>query len=446
MCLNMLKGERIMRKNVFFDKGVAFTIVGLLICSGLLLLPIQTQATKNNSEYDLMIITPADFSNDLQPLLTHKEQHGIFTKIITLDDIYNGIYFDTQGRDDAEKIKYFIKNALDTWNIKYVLLMGDTDKISMRKSYATGTLWSFDFILTDLYYADIYDQNKNFSSWDTNNNSIFGEFIWDVGQNKTEYIDDVDLYPDVGVGRLPVSNNKQVKTVVKKIVQYETQTYNQQWFHRLILMGGDTFPHIGGCEGEIVTGYIASHMPDFEPVKLWMTLKTFKPRTINKEISKGAGFVSFSGHGQWWGLATKRENKSYFGSYYFTPYIFCLKNNMKLPIMFFDCCLTADLDFKLLNMKIPCFAWAMVKKSSGGAIATIGFTESPYGGLVGDPLGGGSCRMNANFFDAYESGIIISDMLMKAQHAYLDDLWRDCLTLEQCTLIGDPSLKIGGYS
>jgi len=233
--------------------------------------------------------------------------------------------------------------------------------------------------------------------------------------------------------------------VVSKIIQYESQPADPQWFHRLILMGGDTFPDIGACEGEIVTAYIAAHMPDFEPVKLWMTLHTFNPKTINKEISKGAGFVSYSGHGHWWGIATKRENKSHFGTYYFTPYILGLKNNGKLPVMFFDCCLTADLDFTLLNIKVPCFAWAIVKKPSGGAIATIGFTESPYAGLVGDPLGGGSSRMNANFFDAYEPGILLSDMLTKAQHAYLNNLWKDCLTLEQCTLIGDPSLKLGGY-
>jgi hypothetical protein len=434
-----------MWKNFFFKKGVTFFIIGVLICSGLVLIPTQTQATINNNGYNFIIITPADFSNELQPLLEHKEQHKIVTKIVTLDDIYNSIYFPVEGRDDAEKIKYFIKNAYDTWDIKYVLLIGDTDKIPMRKSYATGTLWSFKFVLTDLYYADIYDHDKNFSSWDSNSNGIFGEFTWDVEHDKTTYIDEVDLYIDVGVGRLPVSNNRDVKTVVNKIIQYETQSFNKQWFHRLILMGGDTFPHIGGCEGEIVTEYIASHMPDFEPIRLWMSLKTFNPRTINKEISKGAGFVSYSGHGNWWGIATNRENKSYGGTYYFTPYIFGLKNNEKLPVMFFDCCLTADLDFTLLNLKIPCFAWSMVKKQSGGAIATIGFTESPYGGLVGDPLGGGSCRMNANFFDAYEPGIILSDMFMNAQHAYLDDLWKDCLTLEQCTLIGDPSLKIGGY-
>jgi hypothetical protein len=435
-----------MRNIIFFEQGFALIVVGFLIYSGLALIPTQTQAIIHNSGYSLIIVTPMDFSTELQPLVAHKEQHAITTKIVTLDDIYNSVYFPAQGRDDAEKIKYFIKDAFDVWSIKYVLLMGDTDKIPMRKSYATGTLWSFDFILTDLYYADIYDQNNTFCSWDSNNNSIFGEFTWDVAQTQTEYIDDVDLSIDVGLGRLPISNTEEVKAMVNKIIQYESQPADQQWFHRLILMGGDTFPNIGGCEGEIVTDYIADHMPDFQPIKLWMTLGTFKPKLINREISKGAGFVSYSGHGNWWGIATNRENKSHFSAYYFTPYIFGLKNNEKLPVMFFDCCLTADLDFTLMNIKIPCFAWSMVKKPSGGAIATIGFTESPYGGLVGDPLGGGSCRMNANFFDAYEPGISLSDMFMNAQHAYLDELWKDCLTLEQCTLIGDPSLKIGGYS
>jgi hypothetical protein len=261
-----------------------------------------------------------------------------------------------------------------------------------------------------------------------------------------DYIDEVDLYMDVGVGRLPARNSKEVKEVVSKIIQYESQSPTQEWFKRLILMGGDTFPHIGGSEGEIVTEHVASLMAGFKPIRLWMSLRTFKPLKINREISKGAGFVSYSGHGNWWGLATNRLNKSYFGSYYFTPYIIGMRNKEKLPIMFFDCCLTADLDFTMLNMKIPCFAWSIVKKPSGGAIAAIGFTESPYAGLVGDPIGGGSSRMNVNFFEAYEPGMILSDMLKEAQHAYLDDLWKDCLTLEQCTLIGDPSLRIGGYT
>jgi hypothetical protein len=50
-----------MRKVVLFEKGFTFIIVGLLICSGLVLIPTQTQATINNNGYDFIIITPADF-------------------------------------------------------------------------------------------------------------------------------------------------------------------------------------------------------------------------------------------------------------------------------------------------------------------------------------------------------------------------------------------------
>ncbi|HHH78344.1 MAG TPA: hypothetical protein ENL18_03925, partial [Thermoplasmatales archaeon] len=75
-----------------------------------------------NDVYDLVIIAPSEFSDALQPLVTHKENHGVKTVLVTLDDIYNGNYFAVQGRDDAEKVKYFIKDALENWGIKYVML------------------------------------------------------------------------------------------------------------------------------------------------------------------------------------------------------------------------------------------------------------------------------------------------------------------------------------
>src|SRR5512136_957021 len=122
-----------MRKVVSFEKSFSCIIVGLLICSGLGLIPIQTQAAIYNSGYDFIIITPVDFSNELQPLVTHKEQHGITTKIVTLDDIYDSVYFPAQGRDDAEKIKYFIKNVYDSWNISYALFVGGRALIPIRR-------------------------------------------------------------------------------------------------------------------------------------------------------------------------------------------------------------------------------------------------------------------------------------------------------------------------
>jgi hypothetical protein len=70
---------------------------------------------QEGEDYNFLIITPGDFSDELQPLVGHKKQYGIVTKIVTLDDVYESVYFPVNGRDDAEKIKYFIKSAKENW-------------------------------------------------------------------------------------------------------------------------------------------------------------------------------------------------------------------------------------------------------------------------------------------------------------------------------------------
>jgi len=74
--------------------------------------------------YDLLIIAPDDWMADLQPLKEHKESHGVKTIIVGLNEIYSGKYFTSQGRDEPEKIKYFIKDAVENWGVKYVMLVG----------------------------------------------------------------------------------------------------------------------------------------------------------------------------------------------------------------------------------------------------------------------------------------------------------------------------------
>ena len=44
--------------------------------------------------------------------------------------------------------------------------------------------------LSDLYYADVYDSEGEFSSWDTNQNSFYGEY------DHNGETDMMDLYPD----------------------------------------------------------------------------------------------------------------------------------------------------------------------------------------------------------------------------------------------------------
>ena len=204
-------------------------------------------------------------------------------------------------------------------------------------------------------------------------------------------------------------------------------------------------------------------MSGFVPTKLWTSDGTFTPRKINKAINKGAGFVDYSGHGFEYRFGTHPPNEEKWITYY-APFLLGLRNGYKLPIIFFDACLTAKLDFNVSNLlnyypniaklvyfladlfhlnmskQLTCFAWRCVKKANGGAIATIGATRTAYGGL---DMGCG--YLSLRFYEAYSSSETVSQMLTKAQIEYINNLWKDYFTLEEFILLGDPSLKIGGY-
>jgi hypothetical protein len=396
---------------------------------------------------DLVIISPDEFTSELQQLVDHKNNVGVATSLMTTEDIYS-IY---PGRDEAEQIKYYIKDAIETQGVAYVLLIGSVYRLPMRESYVS--LWHFeDNVITDLYYADIYDDQGQFCSWDSNGNDKFGE----QGQDK------VDLYPDVHIGRLACENNEEVMVVVDKILHYETETYGQPWFHDMIFIGGDTFPRWGGNEGEELNEIIMGIMSDFSPSSIiWTSKKNFNRRTISGAINEGAGFLDYSGHGFEHGMGTYPPDGRYLRTY-LTPHLKDLVNGYELPIIFFDACLTAKLDFILkdvlsykqywifylfalllhvdTSMKLPVYAWCFVRQENGGAIATIGATRTAYGGVES-----GAGKMSIEFFQAYASCPLLGQMMTQAQNAYITDVPDDAFTVEEFMLIGDPSLKVGGY-
>jgi len=412
------------------------------------------ELTYQDPVYDLAIITPRKFVSKLNRLVIHKNSYDIETKIFTLE---GDIYGQYQGRDDAEQIKYFIKHAIEEWGISYVLLVGDIQKIPIRTTYPSFYYYyGMEDVLSDLYYADIYDYANNFCSWDSNGNNKFGEL----------YYDEVDLHPDVHLGRLPCSYRFEAAVMVNKIINYEKKTYGKDWFNNLLLIGGDTHPdgYSWGNEGEITNDIVAGFMPEFNPIRLWASLGNLNVNEINKEINKGVGFIDYSGHGFETGLGTHPPmDESWL--FYHTHNIYGLLNKNKLPIVFFDACLTAKLDFDIAGLTetlspelqeflnkipinhsklFPTFAWYFVKKIMGGAIASIGATRVAYG-YVDEYFWFGSGGLLIYFYRAYDEGIHLGQMLTIAQNDYIAGIYPDPFTLEEFILIGDPTLKVGGY-
>jgi len=404
--------------------------------------PIQSLV--NNEEFSLVIITPSVFTGTLQPLVDHKNEHDISTNLVTLDDIYSGNYFPVKGGDDAEKIKYFIRDTIEQWGTDYILLVGSVHKLPIRKTL----IGDDNDLLSDLYYADIYSSDGGFCSWDSNGNGLYGEYRHN-GETDT-----VDLYPDVYIGRLACDNDMIVRIVVDKIINYEEKTYGEDWFNNIILCGGDTFPGHGVYEGEVTNDEVAKTVPELTPIKLRTSEGTYSPSSINKAITNGAGFLEYSGHGYEFGFGTSPPNDDNRTQYY-TPSIIGMLNDYKLPIIFFDACLTARLDFTLAdllglnifgsNTLFPCFAWCLVLKPGGGAIATVGATREAYTMVDETGVHGGAGYLSVHFFKAYNKGRPLGEMLVQSKNDYLNNLWLDPFTLEEFVLLGDPTLKVGGY-
>ncbi len=441
----------------------------------------EQQSTLVSDEYELLIIAPGKFADALQPLVTHKLDKGMTTKLVTRDELCDGVYFTAEGRDCAEEMKYFIKNAFDQWHTKYVLLVGGRSGGITQEKWWVPVRYSQlndggeGSYLTDLYFADLYDNNGSFSSWDSNENGVFAE--WTTTQK-----DILDMYPEVYVGRLPCTNVAQVKTMVKKIVTYETSTYDAEWFKTFVGVAGDTYPAVNDpyYEGELATNASFQQLENlgFEASMLWTSNGRFTdPDSVLEEISKGCGFVHFSGHGNpmvWSNHPPRNE------SWVDGPNAFQMKklsNGDKQPIVIVGGCHNAQFNTSLYNMIkgvledglayfqstkpfgefwyyqwIPrCWAWAMASHSRGGSIAIIANTGLGYGEPGEQTLTQRGRHMEWLFFKAYHDGKVnlgethSTDLIYYMnEHPPMADM-TDCKIVQQWALLGDPSLLIGGY-
>jgi len=442
------------------------------------------------SEYDLVIIAPSSFSSALQQLVDHKNSYDMKTLLKSTEEIYN----EYTGVDKPEQIKYFIKDAIENWNATYILFVGGMNgqqfwswHVPIRYSHTFdgyvlfGKKVDAEFI-SDLYFADIYKYDETlgfiFDDWDSNENNIFGEWT----QTKKDIL---DLFPDVYVGRLPCRSLSEVQQMVNRIINYETSTYDQNWFKKIVVIGGDTFKEYEGFEGQIETEHALSFMDGYEQIKIWVEGGDYNISDSNiiDVLSQGEGFAILNGHGNTivWGTSGTDKNDNYYGTNIRREHINQLNNNEKLPILIVGGCHNCEFDVSLLKIFSPKdflwekitsegWGWIFTTAKNGGSIATIGGTgfEYGYGGedengnQIPDCIEGLGGWLDIHFFQVYNHhnkdvlgethGQTITDYLNQFPINW-DALWMensptilDCKTVEGWVLLGDPSLKIGGYS
>ena len=428
--------------------------------------------------FDLLIIAPNDFGPALQPLQQHKNATGINTQIVSLEYIYQNY----QG-DEPEKVKKCIADYKQNYDAKYVMLVGDCDKFPVRYICRDVPV-AKGYQACDLYYSDLYKSDGSFDNWDGNGNGLYAQLD---GTSSANNIDNVDWHPDVAVARVPASTVGEVINYVGKVINYELNAYNSDWFKRALLVTGDWGDSTG------IKDYIATHyLSGFTIIKhyhttewLFYPIDTTNPNTIaasmdkraqpmTNYINQGVGFINYYGHG----------SLDDFSWVYDKRHLDDLNTSDKLPVIFAAACQTGEFapappwqDYNDTNnvfhaAHAPASGeivpapkpiqpqncdrearpedWLVKRKT--GAIA--------YVGSAGTANPGFPDQMDKDFFKAYDLGYtIFGDMWVYAVEQYVNERYDDqgnILTSGEWERyatwnapvrfmpFGDPSLRVGG--
>ena len=319
----------------------------------------------------LIIVNDSSFVDSVTPLMNWKNEKGVKTIILSN-------YTEYEGRDKAEQIRNMIKDYYEKEDIQWVLLAGDAEEslIPIRYVYNPDVVevsgeseysyWDDYYKPTDYYYADLT------GSWDSNNNSIWGESAKYTGN-----LDEISWIPEVYVGRLPADNAFELSVMVNKTLKYETDPFLGNWMNSMLLAGGIS-TYIPPEDEARLTELIWKNYTIFEMnfTHLVKTTSSFIPAipptpnslgtltvtSFRNEFNSGYSAVIFAGHG------SPSEMTDDSGTNYYTDINALSSSNVHMPSLFYvDACTTSSYD-----VGDGSIGEILIKQNISGAIGFIG--------------------------------------------------------------------------
>ncbi|MDD3626006.1 MAG: C25 family cysteine peptidase, partial [bacterium] len=276
-----LQFQSVLKTLVINPQEVEFNSMGLIKESSIQKgeIPDNTKPFLSPGEVDYVIITDPAYETNFQPLADWKTKKGIPTQIVTTD----WLYANYTGTDNAEKIRNFIIDAYTNWGTQWILLGGDTDIIPERPAYAmtcgAGYYADEDDIPCDLYFSDLD------GDWNANANTVYGELD-----------DNIDMYPDVYVGRAPVDSASEVQAFVNKVLNYEKNP-ELDYQLRVSFVGAylDSYPTDGGIAKDTID--TESFPSRFDPIsKFYENNGTLSYTNVMNALTAGQNLFNHNDH------------------------------------------------------------------------------------------------------------------------------------------------------
>jgi len=180
------------------------------------------------TSYEYVIITSSALESSFQSLVDQKISRGLTAGIVTTEYIYDNYSLtedhtnDPQGASGvkADKIRSFIRDSYLNRGTTWVLLGGDVDVVPQRGVYVESGSWVEYNMPSDMYFACLD------GPWNSDGDNRWGEGPEPGGPpGDGAGGGEIDLMPEVYIGRAPVSNTTEATNFVNKTIQYETTAH-----------------------------------------------------------------------------------------------------------------------------------------------------------------------------------------------------------------------------
>ncbi len=304
-----------------------------------------------------VILTADSLIAALQPLADFHTRTGHPTVVRGLGALRSA---DPRSNDRAQSIRSFLRSARTQWGTEWALLAADHDVIPLR---LVEVRFSFvEEIASDAYYADLD------GTWDENGNGIYGEVA-----------DSLDMTPDLLVGRLPVSTIAEAEAQVAKILRYRRSPPPGPATKHLLL-AEVLFPRnwtagqLVQVDGAATAESLRARGPACVAFDRYYENATKYPGSTYLDrasalgaISQGYGVVQHVGHGS-------RSQISVGSELITSADLSVVSSGDSAALWISSNCASASVDF-------DCFAEALLRKPSGGAIAYVGATRDAWPGV-----------------------------------------------------------------
>ena len=265
--------------------------------------------TTDQQVYKYIIITPARFTKSFERLAAMRRAMGVGAEVFALESILNSSRWEDGDKssgikDDAGKLREFLKYAYSNYGTKYVLFAGKYPEMPLRLTTDPTQISTeiYNRIPSDFYFSEL-------------NNNWKESKITNVYQtiNTTP-----DLISELYIGRLNVTSQQEIDNYIERLKLYEfnSQGLDDEYLNSALLTiqddDDDIYLFISTAEPTLQTLYEQESLN---------VLSATNDKTTGKSVidfwnNNPAGMQCIVGHGNPGGIAVSSKEFDEYTGYY----------------------------------------------------------------------------------------------------------------------------------